>query len=109
MTIRLDSAVNRVSVSSTGLIAIPHDDRHVRIFDLTGQRLGRLPRSNRQVMMPAFSLASLQATSQRETMGRNNNVHVLGLINRVIGAWLRHLHGATTRNAICSLVDLIVS
>lgn len=49
VTIRLDSAVNRVSVSSNGLIAIPHDDRHVRIFDLTGQRLGRLPRSNRQV------------------------------------------------------------
>lgn len=48
-TIRLDSAVNRVSVSSSGLIAIPHDDRHVRIFDLNGQRLGRLPRSNRQV------------------------------------------------------------
>ncbi|ODM93041.1 WD repeat-containing protein 37 [Orchesella cincta] len=48
VTIRLDSAVNRISVSSNGLIAIPHDDRHVRIFDLSGQRLGRLPRSNRQ-------------------------------------------------------------
>ena len=49
VTIRLDSAVNRISLSSSGLIAVPHDDRHVRIFDLSGQRLARLPRSNRQV------------------------------------------------------------
>lgn len=46
-TIRVDSPVNRLSVSSGGLIAIPHDNRHVRLFDLTGQRLARLPRSSR--------------------------------------------------------------
>jgi len=57
VTIRLDSAVNRISVSSNGLIAIPHDDRHVRIFDLSGQRLGRLPRSNRQVLLISETLA----------------------------------------------------
>ncbi|XP_063919387.1 WD repeat-containing protein 37 [Zophobas morio] len=47
-TIRVDSAVNRLSVSASGIIAIPHDNRHVRLFDLTGQRLARLPRSSRQ-------------------------------------------------------------
>ncbi|KAJ8942063.1 hypothetical protein NQ314_010171 [Rhamnusium bicolor] len=47
-TIRVDSAVNRLSVSSSGLIAIPHDNRHIRLFDLNGQRLARLPRSSRQ-------------------------------------------------------------
>ncbi|CAG9857910.1 unnamed protein product [Phyllotreta striolata] len=47
-TIRVDSPVNRLSVSSAGLIAIPHDNRHVRLFDLSGQRLARLPRSSRQ-------------------------------------------------------------
>lgn len=47
-TIRADSAVNRLSVSSTGVIAIPHDNRQVRLFDLAGQRLARLPRSSRQ-------------------------------------------------------------
>ncbi|XP_044263614.1 WD repeat-containing protein 37 isoform X2 [Tribolium madens] len=46
-TIRVDSAVNRLSVSANGIIAIPHDNRHVRLFDLTGQRLARLPRSSR--------------------------------------------------------------
>lgn len=47
-TIRTDSAVNRISVSSLGVIAMPHDNRHIRLFDLTGQRLARLPRSSRQ-------------------------------------------------------------
>lgn len=47
-TIRLDSAVNRISVSSGGIIAIPHDNRHIRLFDLNGQRLARLPRTSRQ-------------------------------------------------------------
>ncbi|KAL1461415.1 hypothetical protein WDU94_013315 [Cyamophila willieti] len=48
-TIRTDSPVNRLSISPcTGLVAIPHDNRQVRLFDLSGQRLGRLPRNNRQ-------------------------------------------------------------
>uniref|UniRef100_A0A8C4WW67 WD repeat-containing protein 37 n=1 Tax=Eptatretus burgeri TaxID=7764 RepID=A0A8C4WW67_EPTBU len=48
-TIRTDSAVNRICVSPTHkIIALPHDNRHVRLFDLSGVRLARLPRSNRQ-------------------------------------------------------------
>lgn len=47
-TIRVDSAVNRISVSANGIIALPHDNRHIRLFDLNGQRLARLPRSSRQ-------------------------------------------------------------
>ncbi|XP_066977066.1 WD repeat-containing protein 37 isoform X2 [Macrobrachium rosenbergii] len=35
-TIRLDSPVNRLAVSSTNVIAIPHDNRHVRLYDLSG-------------------------------------------------------------------------
>lgn len=48
-TIRTDSAVNRLAVSSGGIIAIPHDNRHIRLFDLNGQRVARLPRTSRQV------------------------------------------------------------
>lgn len=48
-TIRGDSAANRLAVSSTGVVAIPHDNRQIRLFDLTGQRLARLPRTSRQV------------------------------------------------------------
>lgn len=47
-TIRLDSPVNRLAVSNQHIIAIPHDNRHVRLFDLNGVRMARLPRSNRQ-------------------------------------------------------------
>ncbi|EYC25759.1 hypothetical protein Y032_0011g1370 [Ancylostoma ceylanicum] len=47
-TIRLSSAANRLSVSRThGAIAIPLDNRHVRIYDLAGNRLPRVP--NRRV------------------------------------------------------------
>ncbi|KAM8838330.1 WD repeat-containing protein 37-like isoform 2-T2 [Synchiropus picturatus] len=48
-TIRTDSSVNRISVSVTHkVIALPHDNRQVRLFDMSGVRLARLPRSNRQ-------------------------------------------------------------
>ncbi|KAK3609887.1 hypothetical protein CHS0354_015080 [Potamilus streckersoni] len=47
-TIRLDSAINRLSVSpNQNIIAIPHDNRHIRLYDINGNRIGRLPRSNR--------------------------------------------------------------
>ncbi|XP_072034710.1 WD repeat-containing protein 37-like isoform X2 [Amphiura filiformis] len=46
--IRTDSGVNRLSVSQTkNIIAIPHDNRHIRLFDLNGMRIGRVPRTNR--------------------------------------------------------------
>ncbi|KAK7867581.1 hypothetical protein R5R35_005282 [Gryllus longicercus] len=47
-TIRSDSAVNRLAVSGAGVVAIPHDNRQVRLFDLNGQRIARLPRTSRQ-------------------------------------------------------------
>ncbi|RLW11570.1 hypothetical protein DV515_00001367 [Chloebia gouldiae] len=50
-TIRTDSAVNRISVCvGQRIIALPHDNRQVRLFDMSGVRLARLPRSNRQAI-----------------------------------------------------------
>lgn len=46
-TIRTDSPVNRLAVSSSGVIAIPHDNRSIRLFDLNGQRIARLQRTSR--------------------------------------------------------------
>ncbi len=44
-SIQTSAAVNRLSISSWGLIAIPQDNRHVVIHDLqSGQKLTRLPR-----------------------------------------------------------------
>lgn len=48
-TIRTDASVNKLAVSPAGVIAMPHDNRHIRLFDLSGQRVARLPRSNRLV------------------------------------------------------------
>ncbi|XP_065207115.1 WD repeat-containing protein 37-like [Planococcus citri] len=47
-TIRLDSGINRLAISPSGLIAIPHDNRQIRLYDLLGQRIARLPRTSRQ-------------------------------------------------------------
>jgi WD40 repeat protein len=47
-SIHADSSVNRLSISSGGLIAVPFDNRNVRLYDANGQRVGRLPRSARQ-------------------------------------------------------------
>jgi hypothetical protein len=47
--IQLDSPANRLAVNAAGFIAIPHDNRHIRVYDVSGQRLARLPRNSRQV------------------------------------------------------------
>ncbi|XP_037953762.1 WD repeat-containing protein 37-like [Teleopsis dalmanni] len=48
VTIRTDDSVNRLAISTGGIIAIPHDNRQIRLFDLNGQRIARLPRTSRQ-------------------------------------------------------------
>lgn len=90
-TIRLDSAVNRISVSNGGIIAIPHDNRHIRLFDLNGQRIARLPRTSRQV--------------------RNNDLSIkytpkLICLRRAIVEWCRPLHGPKICHSTYSPADL---
>nr|XP_058912451.1 WD repeat-containing protein 37 isoform X3 [Kogia breviceps] len=56
-TIRTDSAINRINVCvGQKIIALPHDNRQVRLFDMSGVRLARLPRSSRQVRAGAESV-----------------------------------------------------
>ncbi|CAG9807043.1 unnamed protein product [Chironomus riparius] len=50
-TIRTDSAVNRLAVSSNGLIAIPNDNRSIRIFELNGQRISRIQKRSHRRMV----------------------------------------------------------
>lgn len=45
-SVRLDSAANRLAISSKNLVAIPHDNRNIRICDLNNFRLTRIPRAN---------------------------------------------------------------
>lgn len=56
-TIRSDSAINKLDVSLTGVIAVPHDNRQIRLYDMSGQRIARLSRSSRQVTRSIVSTA----------------------------------------------------
>lgn len=87
-TIRLDSAVNRISVSNGGIIAIPHDNRHIRLFDLSGQRIARLPRTSRQVRVIWFVWCQCQAPSVYNNKFRCNC--------RDIAGWYRRWPGLRT-------------
>ncbi|XP_047994535.1 WD repeat-containing protein 37 [Leguminivora glycinivorella] len=79
-TIRSDSSVNRVGVSSSGLIAIPHDNRQVRLFDLQGQRLARLPRSSRQ-----GHRRMVTSVAWAEDISPNINFFSCGFDRRILG------------------------
>lgn len=83
-TIRTDSAVNRLAVSDTGIIAIPHDNRQIRLFDLSGQRLARLPRTSRQGHRRM--VASVAWANGHNTI---TNLYSCGFDRRVLG-WSVH-------------------
>jgi len=42
--IQTDSPVNKVSISGSGLVAVPQDNRHCSVYDVSGSRVARLPR-----------------------------------------------------------------
>lgn len=74
--IRTESAVNRLAVSPNKVVAIPHDNRDVRLFDLNGQRIARLSRRhNRMVSCVAWS----------EDPSSLINLYSAGFDKRVIG------------------------
>ena len=49
------------------IIALPHDNRHIRLFDISGVRLARLPRRNGQVsslaMLHVYDLLKCEPAS----------------------------------------------
>ncbi|VDD96351.1 unnamed protein product [Enterobius vermicularis] len=60
-TVRLNSAVNRLSVSSRSLVAIPQDDRNIHIYDLNSVRLTRVPRANSKLLRNFVALSTYEA------------------------------------------------
>jgi len=53
--IQTDSQVNKLSINGNGMIAIPQDNRHVLIYDVSGNKLARLPRESRKCHMRMVS------------------------------------------------------
>jgi len=56
--IQTDSQVNKLSINGNGMIAIPQDNRHVLIYDVSGNKLARLPRESRKCHMRMVSAVS---------------------------------------------------
>ncbi|XP_055371759.1 WD repeat-containing protein 37 [Condylostylus longicornis] len=81
-TIRTDAAVNRLAVSANGVIAIPHDNRQIRLYDLNGQRIARLPRTSRQGHRRMVSSVSWADDS---CVSSNCNLFSCGFDRRVLG------------------------
>lgn len=85
-TINTDSSINRLSVSPVNnVIALPHDNRHIRLFDISGVRLARLPRRNgqghqRMVCCTAWG---------EETTAKACNLFSCGFDRRVLGWQVR--------------------
>ena len=49
-SIRLDCGINRIAVSHDHhVLAVPMDNRHIRLYDLGGNRIANLPHRNRKV------------------------------------------------------------
>ncbi|XP_067931896.1 WD repeat-containing protein 37-like [Watersipora subatra] len=79
-TIRSDSPVNRLSVSANGIIAVPHDNRHVRLYDLNGVRLGRLTRNNH-----VGHTRMVSSAAWNDETGSICNLFTAGFEKRVLG------------------------
>jgi len=84
-TIQGDSAVNRISVNSSGIVAVPTDNRNVRLFDLSGNRLARLPRSSRQ-----GHSRMVCSTAWAEDLSQRPNLFTVGFDRQVIGWSVQH-------------------
>ncbi len=72
-SIQCASAVNRLSISHSGLIAIPQDNRHVVIHEAgTGHKVSRLPRDSnthhRMVTSTAWAHDSDQIPQQQQAV-----------------------------------------
>ena len=78
--VQADSSVNRLSVSASGLVAIPFDNRNVRIYDLAGNRIARLPRSRRT------GHARMACCTAWSDEGKKPNLFTCGF-DRVVLGW----------------------
>ncbi|XP_065890477.1 WD repeat-containing protein 37-like [Dysidea avara] len=79
-SIRLDCAVNRVSVSGN-MLAVPLDNRHIRIYSLQGNRLAQLPRRNNQ---GHDRMVCCTAWLEQSTQQNLPNLFSCGFDNKVI-------------------------
>ena len=61
--IHFESAINKLGVFKNNLIAIPLENRNVRVFDASGSRFCRLPRSQHERMVTCAAFAPNHTSS----------------------------------------------
>ncbi|KFD49752.1 hypothetical protein M513_09347 [Trichuris suis] len=82
-TIRLDSSVNRIAISRTnGIIAIPTDNRQVRLCDMAGSRITRLPSTSRRLVQGHHRMVCCCAWADESS---NCNLFTCGFDRLVLG------------------------
>lgn len=83
-SIRLDCGVNRISVShDKHVLAVPLDNRHIRLYDLGGNRIANLPHRNRKVTLCVHTHIICTGTTFGVIYGNtmtNRFVHVVWVV-----------------------------
>jgi len=65
--IQTDSQVNKLAVSAGGMLAVPQDNRHVYLYDISGAKLARLPRESRKCHHRMVSSVAWGTQGDRDT------------------------------------------
>jgi len=84
--IQTDSQVNKLSISNNGMVAVPQDNRHVCIYDTSGNKLARLPRESTKCHMRMVSSVVWAADSERDGWKGRANLFSVGF-DRVAMGW----------------------
>eukprot|EP00090_Calanus_glacialis_P013312 TRINITY_DN21950_c0_g1_i1.p1 TRINITY_DN21950_c0_g1~~TRINITY_DN21950_c0_g1_i1.p1 ORF type:complete len:516 (-),score=173.40 TRINITY_DN21950_c0_g1_i1:139-1686(-) len=84
--IQTDSQVNKLSISSGGMVAVPQDNRHVCIYDISGNKLARLPRESSKCHMRMVSSVVWAMEGDRDNWKGKANLFSVGF-DRVAMGW----------------------
>ncbi|CAI8039990.1 WD repeat-containing protein 37 [Geodia barretti] len=84
-SVRLDCGINRISVShgNRPILAVPLDNRHLKLYDLSGSRLAQLPRRQRQAHRRMVCSVTWSHDSHVST--ERCNLFSAGFDNKVVG------------------------
>lgn len=105
-SIRFDCGINRISVSHDHhVLAVPLDNRHIRLYDLGGNRIANLPHRNRKVSNILQQSCSLLNDCYGVTQPFNYlPKSALGLVCTLVLLTDRRLLGTRSNGTQCLLV-----
>jgi WD40 repeat protein len=85
-SIRLDCGVNRISVShDQHVLAVPLDNRHIRLYDLGGNRIANLPHRNRKEHVRMVHCVCWSSDVSLSSHASRCNLFSCGFDARIIG------------------------